>query len=486
MTLYNWAQPGAGVVITCISTGGGSPGNIIDNNDTSWWMQATSGNGGWIKIDLGAKYTISQFRLNQQPNNSQSAALYEIAYSDDGASWNILENHARAAYDETYSCTPTAAQWWRLTSLNGLSSNWAVRTWEIWGEVYSPPTELSCASTTEEVIQHVWDNYYQDTFTAIETLFPEWLYEEMDAWHIAFLVFQAKKIICCCESMSAQLGNLTFDDTDILNAISDLDAVVDSGITAIATNDNANAADIEENDNTNTSALIALINQRAGEIEANDNGNTSGLIGTINAARDNVNTNVDTESSQIQSHMDVHETSAAGDRAAKYAATLAALTSGLAQQTTDLAGPLGTTHDDLATAIAGVQADTDDIQESLSTLPSMSGALRLWPGEDGVTYQPSVLVTAPTELNVACHGVLVTVNGFPPGQSRQPAGATTRYKGLGWLAFRSVERDYDQLESIQFAEQVIITKQLLQADGLAVYCKPGASITIRPFLINDL
>ncbi|HEY9758870.1 MAG TPA: hypothetical protein V6C97_27120 [Oculatellaceae cyanobacterium] len=175
-----------------------------------------------------------------------------------------------------------------------------------------------------------------------------------------------------------------------------------------------------------------------------------------------------------------------GDPATDLRSLTTTMTTSFSTQTDELRGVSDLDHTDLGTSVQNVKDVADDILTAVLALPSNSGALRLWPGNAGVTYGAPTVVTEPTEINAVCHGVVVTVNSYPAGQSRMPAGTATRFKGIGWLAFRTDIGDYEALEQIQFAEAVILTRQLEQAAGMAVYCKPGAQLTVTPFTIDAL
>ncbi len=80
-------------------------GMAVDgNSSTRWssgqWMQ--SGNVGWIIVDLGATYKISEVRLNWE---TAYAVNYQIQVSSDAVNWttiqNVTDNQSKAVVDFT-------------------------------------------------------------------------------------------------------------------------------------------------------------------------------------------------------------------------------------------------------------------------------------------------------------------------------------------------------------------------------------------------
>jgi hypothetical protein len=377
-------------------------------------------------------------------------------------------------------------QYLRFTAMSGGIGQWGIKSLEVWGDLYEPPNnDIYCDFPTIR--------------TSIEgnpwTFAGNWLGEygltpppfaDQHTWAMLLLALcRLGQIRSTVDGLSGG-GTCQFDDQPTLDAIAALDAVVDSGISAIAANDNANTAAIQANDNANTSGLITHINDKIALV-LND-------IATLQATIDNALPALESAIINAISTLTTHVSTEHADTRNAVWWQLFDPTTGLLRQVNDntnaaelaINGNIDAAETAILAAIAGVQADTDDIQLTLANLPSNPAALRLWPGLAGVTFAAPVVLSAPGQITAQCHGVTVTIDSYPPGQSRQPAGSTIRHKGIAWLAFVNDAGDFEALEQIHHSEQVIITRQLEIASGCAVYCKPGCTLTITPFTIDAL
>lgn len=288
-------------------------------------------------------------------------------------------------------------------------------------------------------------------------------------------------------------GECLFSDTAILAAIAALDGVVDSGISAIALNDNANLSTIMAKLGPSATSLedqiaegvqdgldatfargtdvISAVSGAQTHIETNDNSNTSGLVGTINAARDHVE----------------------ADAATKYAALTSTVTDGLAQQTIDLAGPLATTHDNLAAGINALVGDVAEVLSAVQDIPTPSNPAVLYPGPDGVILGSEATVNGSDWVDAATYGVagamdgiLVEVVSGSPRVTDRTVQGVTNYRYAGWLAFADEEDWLDEPQYLNLETRAYVPlhlsgpKQVLVAGTLGVSVKVTPWVLVRP------
>lgn len=462
-----------------------TPARIIDLDSQSYWASGSYPvTGAWIKVNLGQPWAISHHYFLQRPPGNDFATSVKVQYSTDDVVWHDLEIYTCDTQAEEWDHPAVTAQYWKATSMAGGSQWWGVQLWEIWGDTAEATGTLPCDPTVGQVLQYVWDNTYQAAYDWLETLDPGVNFDPVLVFILASTVvsIQTSKAVLC--GGGGPGGTCLFDDTDMLAAIAALDGVVDSGISAIALNDNSNTASIMAKLGASATSLedqiaegvqdgldatfargtdvISAVSAAQTHIETNDNSNTSGIVGTINAARDHVE----------------------ADAAVKYAALTETVTDGLAQQTTDLAGPLGTTHDAILTAVQAIPDYGSTLQDILDALSAEVSTGNQWPGSANVQLGLSQQVTGPALLSIPMDGCLVTVEGVPNGQSHQTANGCTRYKGLGWLAFQSDGGDFEEMQTLHLNSQLFRPRDMLQAQAVAVYCKPGTTLTVQTYTIT--
>lgn len=491
MTMTDWAQRAQGAAIV----GGILGGTLTDKPQVNDGDDQT-GNAvtdGYQYLPL-FKVTLTQARpimavgLHQGANNNYYATQFRIDYSTNDSSWTTVWTGYPSSNDYETEIVPTTARYWRIVGLAGVGTWFYVRTIHLWEDSYVNPQPPEGA-TLAELQQKVATQYAQLATTwallqgAPTNCDPVLMLACIGLWNNWLL----NQIV----ENGTGGGECLYVEPDpnnqaIWDKVDNVDSDLQSGISAIAANDNANMATILANDNGNTAGLISHINDQTALILA--------AIADVQATLDNqVVPAFSTITTQFW-NLTQHVTSEHTDTRNAVYNQLFDPTTGVVRQVNDntnavelsINGNVDAAESAILAAIADVQSDTDDIQNTLSTLPSNPAALRLWPGLAGVTFGAPVVLSAPGQISAACHGVTVTIDSYPPGQSRQPAGSTIRHKGIAWLAFVNDAGDYEAIEQIHHSEQVIITKQLEIAAGLAVYCKPGCTLTITPFTIDGL
>lgn len=488
MTAVNWAHVAQGGFPSAVDT---HPSFDVDNlNDgnygTRWASLSTPVALLWIKSTLTQARAITSVKLSQYADGNYAATVIRIEYANDDSSWYSLGTFNVTSWDQEFTFPETTARYWKVTATEGGTYNWNCWEMEVWGDDGGGYPGGEC--DYDEILRDVWDQTGGADKSSV-----------LVAYGIPYLIGTGSiynylaAILCRLNTLhdKVDLLEIAVGDHDpsnqlLMDKLNDIDGDLQSGITVIATNDNANTAAIEANDNQNTSALVALVNARTIDVTDAITATQEALAGVDARDLTHVHDDIASGISALAINDNANTALVRGDPATDLRSILDTMISSFAQQTVDLRGPLGTTHDELASAIAGVQADTDDIQLTLAALPSNPTPLRLWPGLSGVTFGAPVVLSAPGQITAPCHGVTVTIDAYPPGQSRQPAGSTIRHKGIAWVAFVNDAGDFEQLEQVQHSESVIITKQLEIAAGLAVYCKPGCTLTVTPFTIDAL
>lgn len=121
----------------------------------------------------------------------------------------------------------------------------------------------------------------------------------------------------------------------------------------------------------------------------------------------------------------------------------------------------------------------------LSLLASPEPAtIPLWPGLENVTlgeaqeFTGKILVTGPM------NGILLTITSVPKGQSAYEEAGTTRYKGLGWLAFHADSGDLENHQQIEWPDSVYSPRTFMEASACDVWTKPGTSGIVQTWTHN--
>ena len=141
--------------------------------------------------------------------------------------------------------------------------------------------------------------------------------------------------------------------------------------------------------------------------------------------------------------------------------------------------------DTRATAInANVDAAETAILNAIAAIPPAEEQGNFYPGASGVSLGSPTVISGAALISGPMHGVLVSITATPSGQSTQGAEGNTKYKGLGWLCFRSADGYGEPKQPLEISLGILKPMTLLQAASVAVYCKPGSSVTITPYTIQ--
>lgn len=461
----------------------------IDENGTTYDTSNAPVNGDdGFYIVLPTTQTIMAFGFVQTNSSLYRATSVLVEYSYNNTDWNTAYNGSVGADDWEQVVTPVAARYWRWLPTNAISNGWRLYTLELWVDEYVNPQPPDGALTAE---------LQQKVATQYPQLLATWALLQGAPTNCDPLLMLACITLWNNYLLNSIIENGTGGGTclyvepdpnnqAIWDKVDNVDTDLASGISAIAANDNANMATILANDNGNTAGLISHINDQTDlirgdltDIALTLSTQFPAVLNAIAGALNDLSILVSGEHTQTRSY--VHQ-----DLFDPVAGVVRQVNDNTNAVELSINGNVDAAEAAILAAIGDVQADTDDIQNTLSTLPSNPAPLRLWPGIGGVTWGTPVVMSAPTQITAACHGVSVEISAYPPGQSRQPAGSTIRHKGIAWLSFVNDAGDFEQLEQIQHSQSVILTRQLEIAAGLAVYCKPGCTLIVTPFTIDAL
>lgn len=208
-------------------------------------------------------------------------------------------------------------------------------------------------------------------------------------------------------------------------------------------------------------------------IEAISAPDLSGIEGAISAAQTAIIGDVDTQTaavtSAVNAYTDLRADSLDAAIAALHNLSASDLASALAALLTSVEGEIGEGVQTVLAALAALQT---------------SASAPVYPGAANITVGSTASVTGHTTINGTMDGILWTVNSVPPGQSHQPAGARMRYKGLGWIAFKSDGGELEQRQNLELDLGIAVPKSMQHAGGVVIYVKPGSDVDVTPYT-ND-
>ena len=113
----------------------GSPGLAVDGNSGTRWESAFGVDPGWITLDLGASYVLSEVIIHWEAAN---AANYQIQGSTDNSNWTPLSNQSGGVFGDRTDHVNVSGIY-RYVRMYGLSrtSVYGYSIWEM--EVYGSP-----------------------------------------------------------------------------------------------------------------------------------------------------------------------------------------------------------------------------------------------------------------------------------------------------------------------------------------------------------
>lgn len=107
-----------------------------------------------------------------------------------------------------------------------------------------------------------------------------------------------------------------------------------------------------------------------------------------------------------------------------------------------------------------------------------------WPGLDRVTLGTPVPFTGTLYHAEVMDGFLLSITDPPPGQSAYEEAGTTRYKGLGWIAFHSDNGDLENHQQVEWPFAVYTPKTMEAAAAVDVWTKPRTGGILTPWVRN--
>jgi hypothetical protein len=130
--------PGAAAV-TASTHDGNLPGNTVDNNLGTRW--SASGDGQWIRFDLGAPVAVSQVKVALYSGNVRRSR-FDVQLSSNGTTWDTVwsgESSGATTQEETYDFPDATAQYVRYLGHENSVNAWnSVTEFSIFGPVAIP------------------------------------------------------------------------------------------------------------------------------------------------------------------------------------------------------------------------------------------------------------------------------------------------------------------------------------------------------------
>jgi beta-glucanase (GH16 family) len=121
---YSEVTP-AGSAVTASTNDGNIPQNTVDNSLSTRW--SASGDGQWIRYDLGSTQTVGHVRIAFYSGNTRQSR-FDLQTSTDGASWtNALTNamsSGTTTQEQTFDFTDRAARYVRYFGHGNTVNTW--------------------------------------------------------------------------------------------------------------------------------------------------------------------------------------------------------------------------------------------------------------------------------------------------------------------------------------------------------------------------
>jgi len=116
--------------------------------------------------------------------------------------------------------------------------------------------------------------------------------------------------------------------------------------------------------------------------------------------------------------------------------------------------------------------------------PAQQTPVALWPGLANVTLGEPVPFTSKLYHAANMDGFLLAITDVAPGQSAYEEAGTTRYKGLGLIAFHNDNGDLENHQQVEWPFAVYTPKSMTSAAGVDVWTKPKTSGILTPWVRN--
>lgn len=469
-------------------------GNIaaftIDGNDATAFYSNLACNSGtpYVTITFAETHTIHVVQLKQLDAVNYQATIVEVLYSLNGVDYSSLGNHNIAGADDSWEITPLAARYWRIRSVNGGVNYWRLHTISLWDDGTSVPTPPNGSLESDAQyklgvggprLQLPWLAYTQGG----PLYSPEYCNFVVGMWNNYLL----NQIIATLGGGDPGGGEeLTLGD--IATLFADQDAHNDIHFTSIYNSIGNEANAIRGLDQRNLTDVMAAIHLATDNVD----GDIVNLPNKIDGISSEISTIIGLQISQLSTDLQTVIGQARDDVkawvtlnntpllalvAAEFAASIAATAASAASAATNSAEIVT----DWAATIPDLVDDVGQILDLLQGQGQSDTGTPEWPGVANVTFNPPWTISHADNIPGPMDGVLIDVQAVPNGQSRQAAAGSYRYKGVGWLAFMTDTNHWEPLQQIGCEHGVYVAQSLARASRVAVYCKPGTTLLIRPW-----
>lgn len=483
MVEQNWALATKGAVATASGfVSGHGPTYANDGNDGTYWQSPTPMAGNWLEIQLAQSRLITRFQLVNSATLAYSPTRYRLEFREDPAlPWQFAGEWDKTGTTEAYSIGPYQARYWRFTAVTGLNFGWVMMSCNIYGdEATAPPVPPTMQDVTG-MLQWLYDNPYQAVQTYMTATWPQYVPEPWEQFILAGVVTVVAQFQAIMTAIDGISGG---SNQEVLDAIDAHDTHLDTRVDGVDTLMLQYYTNIMGRIGTPLSSLVGDLSDAKDAIISNTDAEALTLSTQIGNLAFATPTNVTDGVAAVNANTDAVGDALSSTASLLHQNTRQHVTDQIAAQTVDLQGASPWDMTMLANAIAGVNEDTDAILEALAEpQPEVSGGNQ-WPGEANVQLHLTVGVTGPTLIEGTMDGALITVEQVPNGQSHQTGAGVTRYKGLGWVAFQADSGDFEEVQQLHLSQQLVRPRDMLQAQALAVYCKPGSSLVVQTYTIT--
>lgn len=167
VTYNNYVRYGASILDKSGEDSGSEATKMIDNNSSTRWAHASSGDSGYITVDLGAAYSINYVYINWEVANAKK---YAILYSHNGTNFTeavTIENTSSEAssggnrIDKVTLTSELKCRYVRIQVKERCSTNYGgVSIWE-----------LGIYGMSDKAKNIVWDNSWSGCWGDWKTVF---------------------------------------------------------------------------------------------------------------------------------------------------------------------------------------------------------------------------------------------------------------------------------------------------------------------------
>lgn len=489
MTTTNWALEANGTVATSSSVRSGYNITAVQDGDPDTSCHFVNpAYARSIYFTFLAAQAIKVLRLKQSGTATNQVTQFRLEWSTNNSTWNTLNTFNVSAADQSWDFPATLARYWRIQATAGGNSDWFVDEVELWEDDWSYPAPADGDLANEA--------FYKWGMRSGEVI---------DA--LALFQAGAQPITIEQAILTVALWN-----NHVLNLVhqlvSDLGGTGGGGLTLeqLQTELDTRA----EHDDIHFTAIYNAIGNEANAIRGLDQRNLTDVMAAIHLATDNVDgeivnlpNKIDGISSEISTIIGLQISQLSTDLqtvigqarddvkawvtlnntpllalvAAEFAASIAATAASAASAATNSAEIVT----DWAATIPDLVDDVGQILDLLQGQGQSDTGTPEWPGVANVTFNPPWTISHADNIPGPMDGVLIDVQAIPNGQSRQAAAGSYRYKGVGWLAFMTDTNHWEPLQQIGCEHGVYVAQSLARASRVAVYCKPGTTLLVRPW-----